>query len=154
THPELLDWLAARFVGVPSPGSRVSRQAASDPRLGTQDPGLTTPWSLKQLHRLIMLSATYRQASTAPVSPQSLPSQRPTLDAQRPNPDPEIHLLWRSSRHRLEGEAIRDACLAVSGELSLKMGGPSVFPEIPEGVSTRGGWPVSKTAEERNRRSV
>ena len=62
--------------------------------------------------------------------------------------------MWRFPRERLEGESIRDAALMVSGLLNDKVGGPSVFPELPAGAAKpRGGWKVS-TAEEQNRRSV
>ena len=97
-------------------------------------------WSLKAVHRLMMTSAAYRQSSAF----------SPTASAR----DPENLLLWRYRRWRLEGEAVRDAALAVAGELNLKEGGPSVFPELPEGVATRGGWPVTADERERNRRSI
>lgn len=84
SHPELLDWLATEFV-----------------RSG---------WSLKHLHRLIVLSATYRQ------------SQR--YDAAAAAKDVDVRLLWRFPSRRLDAEEIRDAMLAVSGRLNLKMGGP------------------------------
>ena len=84
THPELLDWLAARFV----------------------DDG----WSIKTLHRLIMLSSTYQMSSG--------------VDARtRPQVDPENRLSGGTTVRRLEAEAIRDALLAVSGRLDLTMGG-------------------------------
>src|SRR6185436_11988780 len=63
-------------------------------------------------------------------------------------------LLWRFPRQRLEGEVIRDSALAVAGLLNPKMGGPSVLPELPSGLSVRGGWKVSTDEAERNRRSV
>ena len=84
SHPELLDWLAAEF----------------------RDGG----GSLKDLHRLIVCSATYRQVSTS----------RPDAAAQ----DADNRLLWRQNRRRLEAEAIRDAVLATAGTLDLTMGGP------------------------------
>jgi hypothetical protein len=87
SHPELLDWLAKRFV---------------------TDDG----WSLKALHRRIMLSATYQQAST----------RRPELDKI----DPENRLLGRMNRQRLDFEALRDAMLAAAGQLDPKIGGRSV----------------------------
>jgi hypothetical protein len=86
THPELLDWLAREFI-----------------RCG---------YSVKSLHRLILKSATYRQASAL------------RHDAFRT--DPDNHLIWRYPLRRLEAEAVRDAILAVSGELELILGGPAV----------------------------
>src|SRR6185436_14126508 len=114
THPQLLDWLASEFI-------------AKD-------------WSLKNLHRLIMTSATYRQSST----------HRPAAARL----DPENKLLWKFPRQRLDGEVIRDASLAVAGLLNPKMGGPSIFPDLPIGMpAPRGGWKVSER-DEANRRSV
>ena len=84
THPELLDWLAARFV--------------------------EDGWSIKQLHRRIMLSSAY-QMSTA-------------HNARAAQLDPENRLLWRMNRRRMQAEVIRDSLLAVSGRLDLSMGGP------------------------------
>ncbi len=83
THPELLDWLALEFVW--------------------------QGWPLKKLHRLIVTSRTYRQAS------------RPKPEALRV--DANSRLLWRFPPRRLEAEAIRDGMLRVSGKLNLKMGG-------------------------------
>jgi hypothetical protein len=86
THPALLDWLAGTFK--------------------------KDRWSLKKLHRLIVLSSTYRQAS----------ADRPACRAA----DAENKLLWRSHRRRLDFEAMRDTLLAVSGRLDLTMGGRPV----------------------------
>ena len=97
-------------------------------------------WSLKALHRLMVTSATYRQGSLAA--------------AQTVENDPENTLLSRMPRHRLEGEAVRDALLASSGQLNTEMGGPSVFPDLPPGMETRGGWTRSAKASDRNRRSL
>src|SRR5207253_429193 len=83
-------------------------------------------WSLKALHRLMVTSATYRQSSTA--DPRALAE------------DPENTLYGRMFRRRLEGEAVRDALLAASGQLDRRVGGPSVFPDLPPGIETRGGW--------------
>ncbi|MEX0938986.1 MAG: DUF1553 domain-containing protein [Pirellulales bacterium] len=83
THPELLDYLAARFM----------------------DEG----WSLKKLHRWIMLSATYAQSSDI----------RPECQAT----DPENRLLWRMNRQRIEFEAMRDSLLAIAGRLDASIGG-------------------------------
>lgn len=98
-------------------------------------------WSVKSLHRLIMTSKVYQQSSKHRAEAAAI--------------DPENKLLWKFPRHRLEGEVIRDSALAVSGLLNGKMGGPSVFPELPAGLDNRyGGWRVSKEAAERNRRSI
>jgi hypothetical protein len=78
-------------------------------------------WSLKALHRLIVTSATYRQSSAA----------RPDLETV----DPRNRLLARQARLRLEAEVVRDVALASSGLLDWHVGGPSVFPPQPEGVS-------------------
>ncbi len=86
SHPALLDWLATWFM----------------------DNG----WSLKKLHRLILLSSVYQQKS----------DDRPMCQ----NVDPENRLLWRMDRRRLDFEATRDALLAVSGKLDRTIGGPSV----------------------------
>ncbi|QEH35169.1 Planctomycete cytochrome C [Aquisphaera giovannonii] len=101
SHPDLLDWLAAEFVA--------------------------HGWSLKHLHRLIVTSTAYRQASGHP-SPEL---------AQKL--DPENRLLWHWSTRRLEVEPIRDAMLAASGELDLAaMGGPaSVHAEPRRSVYTK-----------------
>jgi hypothetical protein len=101
-------------------------------------------WSLKAMHRLMVTSAAYRQSS-------------------RPDPavlaaDPENALLGRHALVRLDGEAIRDALLAVSGRLNRSLGGPPVFPELPAELtrlSSRGAiWPVSHRASDRDRRSL
>ncbi|MFO0877707.1 MAG: DUF1553 domain-containing protein [Gemmataceae bacterium] len=84
SHPELLDWLAGE---------------------------LGRDWSLKRLHRLICLSATYRQASVV-------------NDAQARGIDASNRLLWRQNPRRLDAESLRDAVLAVSGSLNRTMGGP------------------------------
>jgi Protein of unknown function (DUF1553)/Protein of unknown function (DUF1549)/Planctomycete cytochrome C len=84
SHPELLDWLATEF----------------------RDGGR----SLKALHRLVLLSATYRQASRH--------------DAVAAKVDGDNRLLWRMNRQRLDAESVRDAVLAVSGQLRSRTGGP------------------------------
>ncbi|MBM4075083.1 MAG: DUF1553 domain-containing protein [Planctomycetes bacterium] len=85
SHPELLDWLAMRFM--------------------------SDGWSLKKLHRLIMLSATYRQGNQG---------QQDAVEL-----DPENRWLGRFNSRRLEAEAIRDAMLIVSGQLDSTTGGPA-----------------------------
>lgn len=115
TNPALLDFLADEFV----------RQG----------------WSVKALHRLIMTSATYRQAS--------LPNE------DMAKLDPDNRYLWRYPPRRLEGEAIRDAMLATAGQLDRAIGGPSVFPALPDGAPTpRGGWSAADEAPQTDRRSV
>ena len=94
SHPELLDWLATEFV-----------------RLG---------WDMKAMQKEMVLSATYRQAST--VTPELLEK------------DADNRLLARSPRVRLSGEVLRDQALAIAGLLQPKIGGPSVRPYMPEGV--------------------
>lgn len=84
SHPELLDWLAIWF--------------------------LENGQSIKKLHRLILLSATYQQSST--------------YSAACAKVDADNHLLWRMNRRRLEAEEVRDSVLAVSGKLNLTAGGP------------------------------
>jgi hypothetical protein len=99
-------------------------------------------WSLKAMHRLMMTSAAYRQ--TALRDP----------DATIRKIDPANNLLWRMRSQRLEAEVMRDAMLAVSGELSLKMFGESVLPELPKGLSARYGWKPTPGADQQNRRSI
>ncbi len=97
-------------------------------------------WSLKAMHRLMVTTATYRQSSAPSAKALEL--------------DPENTLLARMPRRRLEAEAVRDALLAVSGTLDRRVGGPSVFPDLPPGVETRGGWTRSASASDRNRRTL
>ena len=119
THPELLDWLAAEFV----------------------DGG----WSVKKLHKLIMLSQAYRQSSRA--------DNERALAA-----DPANNLLWRQNLRRLEAEAVRDTMLSVAGTLNPQMAGRGFFPhlggEVLAGQSRPGlDWEVSDEAE-KSRRSI
>jgi len=97
-------------------------------------------WSLKAIHRLMVTSATYRQSS--------VPAPRAFEE------DPDNSLFGRMTRRRLEGEAVRDSLLAVAGVLDPRVGGPSVFPDLPPGIETRGGWARSAAAADRNRRSL
>ncbi|MGQ0636509.1 MAG: PSD1 and planctomycete cytochrome C domain-containing protein [Planctomycetaceae bacterium] len=123
THPELLDWLAAEFVN-PQCGADVAGCHTSEDEApaGSTKPGAAapTPWSLKHLHRLIVLSATYRQSSR----------HRADLAEK----DANNKLYARQSRLRLDAEIIRDVALVASGLLNRTIGGPSVFPPQPEGV--------------------
>ena len=117
THPDLLDWLATELIA--------------------------QKWRLKAIHREIVLSETYRQASVS----------RADLDRV----DSGNRLLGRQSRLRLDAELIRDSALAVSGLLTPKIGGPSVYPPQPKGVMELGQmrrpWQPS-SGEDRYRRGL
>lgn len=113
THPELLDWLARRFV--------------------------EQGWSLKALHRLIMLSSTYQMSTTANERAAQL--------------DPENRLWWRVNRRRLEAEALRDGLLATCGELDLTMGG-SLLPTKNHEYVTGTGSNLPPNLYSSRRRSV
>ncbi|MBI1177769.1 DUF1549 domain-containing protein [bacterium] len=112
THPLLLDWLAAEFV----------RQG----------------WSWKEMCRIIVTSATYRQASVT--------------TQEKLEKDPFNRLLSRGPRFRMEAEMLRDNALAVAGLLDQQIGGPSVFPFQPEGVwnnpYSSDKWEESKRGEQ------
>lgn len=117
SHPELLDWLAGQCLadGLPEsheagPGGQVTKPADGTASAPAPAPLAASGWSLKRLHRLIVLSQTYRQSAR--------------FDAAAAAVDADVRLLWRYPTRRLEGEAIRDAMLAVSGELNLTMYGP------------------------------
>jgi hypothetical protein len=122
SHPELLDWLASELIA--------------------------GGWRLKPIHRLIVTSATYRQAS------RSNPKQAET--------DPDNTLLGRMNRCRLDAESLRDAMLAVSGELNPRMGGPGVLAplekEVKDLIFTEAEvvdlWPVNPDPTEHLRRSL
>jgi hypothetical protein len=94
THPELLDWLSTEFI--------------------------QTGWDVKRMHKLMVMSGTYRQSSK--VTPELLAK------------DPENQLLARGPRFRVDAEVIRDSVLAISGLLVERAGGKSVKPYQPEGV--------------------
>jgi hypothetical protein len=96
SHPELLDWLATRFM----------------------DDG----WSIKKMHRLILLSSTYRQSATS--------AERGARRAEQ-LVDPENRLLWKMPTRRLDAEQIRDAILSVTGEFEQASGGPAVRADQP-----------------------
>jgi len=131
THPELLDWLASAFAAPADHAPRTTHHAG----LG---------WSRKQLIKLIVTSATYRQSSV----------NRPELQER----DPNNLLLARQNRLRLEAETVRDAYLAASGLLNPKIGGPSIRPPLPADIAALGyansvKWAESK-GEEKNRRGL
>jgi mono/diheme cytochrome c family protein len=113
SHPVLLDWLASEFI-----------------RSG---------WSVKHLHRLIVLSQTYRQASS--------------VNARAAEKDADVRFLWSFPSRRLEAEAIRDSILTVSGELNLKMYGRGydLF-DLRGGLS--GFTPVETSTPENQRRMI
>ena len=119
THPELLDYLANEFV--------------------------SSGFSVKHVHRLILNSNAYRQASS-------------TVNAAAMEKDPENKLLWKFNRRRLEAEEIRDAMLAISGTLNEKQGGPSVIVPIDQTLVSAlykpSQWAVTKDPAEHSRRSV
>jgi hypothetical protein len=97
-------------------------------------------WSLKWLHREIVRSAAYRQSAD--------------YRAGAAAADPDNKLLWRYPRRRMEGEALRDSMLQVSGLLNAEMYGPGVFPPLPSGLTTRGGWKNNEDPDATHRRSV
>ena len=118
THPGLLDWLAVEFAA--------------------------RGWSIKEMHRLIMLSSTYRSASVT--SPEALER------------DPDNRNLGRMNRRRLDADALRDSILAASGTLNLKMGGVGVIPPLTseEILAARMPylWPANPDPAEHDRRSI
>jgi hypothetical protein len=118
SHPELLDWLAAQFI--------------------------ESGWSLKALHRLIINSATYRQAGVVE-----------TKQFRRASAvDADNQLLWRFPPRRLEAEALRDAILMASGEINLLMGGPSFRPFTVAKFNSSFYEPKDFPGPEFNRRTV
>jgi hypothetical protein len=115
THPELLDWLACELI--------------------------EHDWSVKYMHKLMLMSATYQQSTNA--EPRTLVN------------DPHNELFGRMNSLRLEGEVIRDSLLAVSGRLNLKRGGRGVFPPIPGGArESDKNWHASRDPADHVRRSV
>jgi hypothetical protein len=97
SNPELLDYLADQYIA--------------------------NGWQMKPLHRMILLSSAYRQASQLP--PASAATEKIAMEK-----DPDNALLWKFTRRRLEAEEIRDSMLAISGRLNTKFGGPSVLVPI------------------------
>jgi hypothetical protein len=124
THPDLLDWLARELVQ-PSYGPDASPDQA---------------WRLKRMHRIIMTSRTYRQATH--------------YRAEMANTDGDSRLLWRYPPRRLSGEELRDTMLAMAGELDTKMGGPGfrLYSYLRDNVSTY--VPLEAFGPETYRRSV
>jgi hypothetical protein len=101
-------------------------------------------WSLKAMHRLMVTSNTYRQSTQGDDASA----------ARAAEIDPDNRLLWHMNRSRLDAEIIRDSMLAVCGQLNPQIGGPSVRPELPAGLSDRYGWKTDTDPTQRNRRSV
>jgi hypothetical protein len=120
THPELLDYLANEFV--------------------------SSGYSVKHVHRLILLSNTYRQSS-------ALPEKTGAIEK-----DPDNKLLWRFNRRRLDAEEVRDTMLAVAGNLNSDAGGPSVMipieKELVDALYKPSQWQVTPDPAQHNRRSV
>ncbi|HYI96745.1 MAG TPA: DUF1553 domain-containing protein [Bryobacteraceae bacterium] len=116
SHPELLDWLAQEFI-----------------RSG---------WSLKKLHKLILLSQTYQQSSA--------------YIAEAAEKDADNRLLWRYSPMRMPAEAVRDAMLSVSGQLNPSMYGPSFrpFKIVKNAGSYHSYEPLDSSAPEQQRRTI
>lgn len=111
THPELLDWMASELASPVPP---------------TGEPGeRNRPWSLKRIHRLLLLSSTYQMSSQ-------------TDDRHAEETDPQNKLWHRMNLRRIEAETIRDAMLAVSGRLDRKVGGGSVTPYLTAFMVGRG----------------
>ena len=127
SHPELLDHLACRL----------------------RDGG----WSLKRLHREIVCSAVYRQAGDRETDdPEVAAAVRHNREL-----DPDNRHYSRYPRRRLEGELIRDALLAVSGELDIRQGGPSVMPPLPSELTEtllKGQWKAAVDRADHVRRSI
>lgn len=119
THPQLLDWLAADFV---------------------------SHGSLKRMHKLILTSQTWQQAS-----------QHPEEEAYN-LVDSANRLWWRAQRQRLDAEALRDSMLAVTGELDLTLGGecfrPTLAAEALEGLSKKSDAYEASPRDQQNRRSI
>jgi len=119
THPELLDWLAAEFVA--------------------------QGWSIKSMHRLIMLSGAYQMSSRF-------------VDAGNNRSDPDNQYLWRMNPRRLEAEAVWDSIHAVAGTLNPKMGGRPVIPPLSKSELTalriKPWWATPADPAEANRRGV
>ena len=120
SHSELLDWLAATLV--------------------------EKGWRLKPIHRLLVLSSTYRQSSRA------------NRSAERERVDPENRLLSHFTRRRFTAEEIRDNLLAVSGRLNTRIGGASVMvpvdPELIQLLYKPSQWKVTENVVEHDRRSI
>jgi hypothetical protein len=147
SHPDLLDWLAVEFAVPTSPALSKGGQGGSGQAVSVASEQVARgngAWSIKRIIKLIVQSATYRQSS----------QPRPELFGR----DPRNTLLARQNRFRLEAEVLRDVNLAASGLLAPTIGGPSVHPRQPVGISelTYAGsarW-VESTGPDRYRRGL
>jgi len=133
SHPQLLDWLARRFV--------------------------EDGWSLKPMHRLLVTSDAYRAASApwdASWSEAELNSAR-QLWQRGTAADPQGKLLWRRTAHRLDGESLRDAMLSACQRLSARRGGPGIRPPLAAevtGTLLKDQWVVNGDEEDHRRRGI
>lgn len=132
-HPQLLDWLARRFVA--------------------------DGWSLKEMHRLLVTSQAYRAASSPFDREWGAAEMARAREAFAKSQaiDPHNALLWRRTAARLDGEAIRDAMLVAGDRLSSRRGGPGVRPPLAAEVSgtlLKDQWIVTPDEEDHRRRSV
>ena len=132
THPQLLDWLARELI----------------------DRG----WSLKTIHRRIVVSSTYRQSS-AEFGIRNAESGIPRSAFRTPHlADPDNRLLWRYNRRRLSAEELRDAMLVASGRINLQAGGPSVMTpvdaELVNLLYKPSQWQTPREASQNDRRSI
>ena len=115
THPELLDWLAGQFM--------------------------KSGWSIKQMHRTMMLSSTYQMHSVA-------------TSEENASIDPQNRHFWKMNRRRLEAEVLWDSIHSVAGTLNLKMGGRPVVPPLEPEAGAPGYWIVSADPAEHTRRGL
>jgi hypothetical protein len=115
THPELLDWLASQFM----------KQG----------------WSIRQMHRTMMLSSTYQMDSVV-------------TSEENAAIDPQNRHLWKMNRRRLEAEVLWDSIHSVAGTLNLKMGGRPVVPPLEPEAGAPGYWIVSADPAEHTRRGL
>jgi hypothetical protein len=120
SDPELLDWLANQFIA--------------------------GGWKLKPIHRMILLSSTYRQSAASPIAKIAMAK------------DAENSLVWKYGRRRLDAEEIRDSMLAAAGRLNGKIGGPSVMlpidPELVLMLKRPQYWAPTRDKSEYDRRTL